>query len=90
MGRIWLLEKQNLVLLSNDGLKKTGKTLGRVKPVADAKVKNGVLHIVAPAKGFLPKPQKLPVSLLHPKRDLGLPKRNDWDNPQVSLAVLRV
>ena len=62
MGRIWLLEKQKLVLLSNDGLKKTGRTFARGKPVADAKVKNGVLHIVAPARGLLPKLQK------HPKK----------------------
>jgi len=62
MGRIWLLEKQKLVLLSNDGLKKTGRTFVRGKRVADAKVKNGVLHIVAPARGFLARHPK------HPKR----------------------
>ena len=58
MGRIWLLEKQKLVLLSNGGSKKTGRTFARGKPVAGAKVKNGVLHIVAPAKGFLVKHPK--------------------------------
>jgi|TARA_B000000532_G_scaffold229602_1_gene210094 hypothetical protein len=62
MGRIWLLEKQKLVLLSNDGLKKTGRTFVRGKRVADAKVKNGVLHIVAPLRGFLARHPK------HPKR----------------------
>ena len=62
MGRIWLLEKQKLVLLSNGGSKKTGRTFARGKRVADAKVKNGVLHIVAPVRGFLARHPK------HPKR----------------------
>tara|TARA_B100000212_G_scaffold76542_1_gene54196 strand:+ start:3480 stop:3668 length:189 start_codon:yes stop_codon:yes gene_type:complete len=57
MGRIWLLEKQNLVLLSNGGSKKSGRINARGNRVADAKVKNGVLHIVAPPRGF---PLKLP------------------------------
>jgi hypothetical protein len=54
-GRIWQLEKQKRVLLSNGGSRKTGRMSARGKRVADAKVKNGVLHIVAPARGFLPK-----------------------------------
>jgi hypothetical protein len=62
MGRIWLLEKQKLVLLSNGGSKKTGRTSARGKRVGVAKVKNGVLHIVAPLRGFLVK------HLKHPKR----------------------
>lgn len=58
MGRIWLLEKQKLVLLSNGGSKKIGRISARGKRVADAKVKNEVLHIVAPLKGFLAKHPK--------------------------------
>ena len=75
MGRIWLLEKQKLVLLSNDGLKKTGRTFVRGKRVADAKVKNGVLHIVAPVKGFLQKHQRQQASCLQKKKEVELGKK---------------
>tara|TARA_B100000902_G_C27301609_1_gene913140 strand:- start:8 stop:196 length:189 start_codon:yes stop_codon:yes gene_type:complete len=62
MGRVWRLEKQKLELVSRGGLKRTGRMFARGKHVGAAKEKNGVLHIVAPARGFLPKPPK------HPKR----------------------
>ena len=58
MGRVWRFEKPKRVLLSKGGSKKTGKTFARGRSVAEAKVKNGVLHIVAPVKGFLVKPLK--------------------------------
>ena len=52
MGRIWLLEKQKLVLLSNGGSKKTGRTFARGKPVADAKVKTGYSILSPQQKDF--------------------------------------
>ena len=61
-GRIWRLEKQKLVLISNGGLRKNGRTFGLGSRVADAREKNGVLHIVAPPSECLLKPPK------HPKR----------------------
>jgi hypothetical protein len=62
MGRVWRLEKQKLELISSGGSKRTGRMSARGRHVGVAKEKNGELHIVAPARGFLPKPQK------HPKR----------------------
>jgi hypothetical protein len=60
MGRIWRLEKQKLELISSGGSKRTGRMFARGKHVGAAKEKNGALHIVAPARGFLPKLQKPP------------------------------
>ena len=77
MGRIWLLEKQNLVLLSNGGSKKSGRINARGNRVADAKVKNGVLHIVAPQRGYLLKPQKLREKCQELKRQKELLKRKE-------------
>tara|TARA_A100001035_G_C27762626_1_gene492019 strand:- start:124 stop:351 length:228 start_codon:yes stop_codon:yes gene_type:complete len=75
MGRIWLLEKQKLVLLSKGGLKRTGRMFARGKNVGVAKVKNGVLHIVAPVKGFLQKHQKQQASCLQKKKEVELGKK---------------
>mgnify|MGYP005987471217 CR=1 FL=1 len=75
MGRVWRLEKQKRVLLSKGGLKKTGKTSERGRHVGVARVKKGVLHIVAPLKGFLVKHQKLPVSCQKAKKEVELDKK---------------
>tara|TARA_R110000796_G_scaffold35418_5_gene90971 strand:+ start:108 stop:293 length:186 start_codon:yes stop_codon:yes gene_type:complete len=56
----WLLGKQRLDLLSKDGSKRTGKMYARGNRVAEAKEVNGVLHIVAPLREYLLKPQKPP------------------------------
>ena len=82
MGRIWLLEKQKLVLLSNGGSKKTGRTFARGKPVADAKVKNGVLHIVAPLRESVLKLPKQHQNLPQVKKDPGSDKKTNSDNLQ--------
>jgi hypothetical protein len=58
----WQSGKQKPALLLNGGSKRNGRMYARGSRVADARVRNGVLHIVAPARGFLVKHPK------HPKR----------------------
>ena len=56
----WLLGKQKLDLLSKDGSKRTGKMYARGNRGAEAKEVNGALHIVAPLREYLLRPQKPP------------------------------
>ena len=57
----------------------------RGKRVAVAKVKNGVLHIVAPLDELALKRLKQPVNLVYPKKEAGLHKKENLDNPLVNL-----
>jgi hypothetical protein len=50
---------------------------GRVRLVGDAKVRNGVLHIAAPQRGSLLKPQKLLERCQALKKPKELLKRKD-------------
>ena len=58
--RCLVSEKLRRVLPSKDGSKRIGKMFAPGRSVGVARVKNGVLHIVAPRKGFRLKPPKLP------------------------------
>ena len=59
-------------------------TFVRGRHVADVKVKNGVLHIVAhPSVSVLRLPKHL-VNLVHPKRKVGSHRKNDLDSQQVN------
>jgi hypothetical protein len=69
MSKEWQYEKQKKAWLLKDGSKKIGKMYARGKRVGVAKVKNGVLHIVAPPNGLALKHQKHQVNLVYPKRE---------------------
>ena len=61
MSKEWQYDEQKKAWLLKDGSKKIGKTYARGKSVGVAKMKNGVLHIVAPPNGLvkrLPRPQE--------------------------------
>jgi len=57
----WLLGKQRRAWLSSAGSRKNGRMSARGSRVAEAKEKNGVLHIVAPLNVS-------PVKLLKPPK----------------------
>ena len=84
MSKEWQYVKQKKAWLLRDGSKKIGKTYARGRRVGVAKVKNGVLHIVAPPNALvqrLPRPlEKCPL----PKKEKELTRKNDLDNQQES------
>jgi hypothetical protein len=49
----------------------------RGRLVGEKKVRNGVLHIVAPQRGYLLKPQKPQKSLQQQKKEQELPRKRD-------------
>ena len=49
----------------------------RGRLVGEKKVRNGVLHIVAPQRGYLLKPQKPQKSLQRQKKEQELPRKRD-------------
>jgi hypothetical protein len=53
MSKEWQYDEQKKAWLLKDGSKKIGKTYARGKHVGVAKMKNGVLHIVAPPNGLV-------------------------------------
>ena len=61
MSKEWRYDEQKKAWLLKDGSKKIGKTYARGKSVGVAKMKNGVLHIVAPLNVS-------PVKLLKPPK----------------------
>jgi hypothetical protein len=69
MSKEWQYEKQKKAWLLKDGSKKIGKTYQQGKRVGVAKVKNGVLHIVAPPSGLALKHQRQQVNLVYPKKE---------------------
>jgi hypothetical protein len=54
----------------------------RGKHVGEGKVKNGVLHIVVPRRGYPVKPLKQPEKCPPLKRSPGSHRKNASDNPQ--------
>ena len=68
--------------LSKDGSKRTGKTFPRGKRVGVGRVKNGVLHIAAPANGSVLKHQRLQARCHPQTKENELTRRNDSDSQQ--------
>ena len=75
MKKEWRYEKQKKAWLLKDGSKKIGKTYAQGKSVGVAKVKNGVLHIVAPPNALVQKLPRQQVSCLQKKKEVELDKK---------------
>ncbi len=71
-----------MVLRLKDGSKKSGRTRGLVSRVGVAKVKNGVLHIVAPLRESVLKLPKQHQNLQQVRKDPESDKKISSDNLQ--------